>query len=413
MDAAGLLPARIVVGGYVWTDGVNTAPGSDAEKFQMVFEFFDVAGGTDLLGGPLVIDVPQSAATTGGWVKIDNTSIAPLVLPQDAMSVKISFRKGANATGTAYLDDVFLYNAGEGDWPGGWFNPNMDAGDTWYYWWDGFDLGKDDWPENQPFFQTVTAEEAHSGMYSLKLVQNDPNASEAVAVSQRVPVTPGEPVLVSFWVKTKDVANPDSIGTADYNIGMTALWYENMTAGADGYGEIGGLDIRLNGEYNEQVFPLVPRETETEWTQYAFVVNPKEGAVGMELRLRYWHHFEGLTFWDDVYITSIGGVGLVGTSAEDDGIARELPSRISLHQNYPNPFNPATTIAFDLPASAMVTLDVFDVMGRRVETLLTNEILTAGVHEVRFDASRLPSGTYLYVLRTNERTEARTMMLLK
>jgi hypothetical protein len=396
---------EIVVGGWVMTDGVNTDPANDEEKFQLLFEFFD-ASGADLLGGPVVIDVPQDAATSDGWVKIDNTSIGALTLPANAPSARITFRKGANATGTAYLDDVFITS-------GDWFNPNVDAGDTWYYWWEGFPLGLADWPASQPFFQTVTEEEVHSGSRSLKIVQNDPNASETVAISDRVPVTPGEPVLISFWVKTEGVLHPDSIGTADYNIGLTALWYSSLESGAAGYNELGGLDIRLNGDYNPNVIPLVPREEETGWTQYAFVVYPREDAVGIELRLRYWHHFEGTTYWDDVAISNIGGNVLTGTAIEDEDVAGELPDKFNLQQNYPNPFNPSTSISFDLASMGVVNLDVYNLLGQRVASLVDGREMAAGTHSVRFDAANLSSGTYLYVLKTAHHVETRTMVLIK
>ncbi len=404
---------EILVGGYVRTEGVNTNPASDADKFQLVFEFFN-ASGTDLLGEPLVLDVPQDQATSGDWVEISNLQVGPLTLPEDATSVRITFRKGASATGTAYLDDLFVRNAGEGgDWPGGFFNTNMDAGDTWYYWWDGFDTGNADWPDGQPFVQTVTDEEAHTGQYSLKIEQNDPTASESVAISERVPVTAGEPVLVSFWVKTEDVLHPDSIGTADYNIGLTALWYNQIESGSAGYGEIGGLDIRLNGDYNPNVIPLAPRVASSGWTQYAFVVYPRAEAVAMELRLRYWHHFEGITYWDDVFIGSLGGDALITTAIEDFAGGDEVPGAYRLHANYPNPFNPTTTLAFTIGQPQEVTLEVFNVLGQRVATLLQNDLVSAGRHEVAFDAARLPSGTYLYVLKTSHGVEARTMVLVK
>lgn len=404
---------EIIVGGYVKTEGVNTNPTSDAEKYQLLFEFFDAAG-NDLLGGPVAIDLPQGQASTDGWVQLDNTSLGALTLPADAPSMRITFRKGASATGAAYLDDLFLYNAGEGDWPGGLFNTNIDASAHWYYWWPDFDQGKADWPENQPFVLTTTEAAAHTGQRSLMIEEQLANPSqEAVAISERVAVTEGEPVLVSFWLKTEGVVYPDSMGISDYNVGLTALFYNNMEGGAAGYGEIGGLDIRLNGEYNPNVIPLHPRQASTGWTQYAFVVYPRQEAVGMELRLRYWHKFEGTTYWDDVFITPLGGSALVGTAIEDDVADGELPQQVRLHQNFPNPFNPSTRIAFDLEAASDVSLAVYDLLGRRVATLLDGRALSAGTHTVTFEAGGLPSGMYLYVLKTGNRTEARTMVLLK
>jgi hypothetical protein len=410
---------EIEVGGWVWADGVNTSPGSDADKFQLVFEFFDAPGGTDVLGEPLVLDVPQTEATTGGWVELSSAALGAITLPseQAAKSARVTFRKGSGATGTVYLDDVFIRKAdpeAEG-WSGDFFNANVDASDTWYYWWNNFSGGEEGWPETQPFVMTVTDAAAHTGTYSLKIEQHVADASESVGISERVAVEAGEPVLVSYWVKTEGVVNPEEIGQGDNNIGMTALWYNNLEGGAAGYGEIGGVDIRLNGEYNPQVIPLAVQASETEWTQYAFVVYPPEGAVGMELRLRYWHTFEGTTYWDDVAIAPIGGDALTGgpaTDVEDETVA-EVPGSYQLHQNYPNPFNPVTTIAFDLPKQGEVTLAVYNVLGQRVATLLDGARVPAGTHHVPFDASGLPSGMYVYVLEWAQGREARSMVLLK
>jgi hypothetical protein len=90
----------------------------------------------------------------------------------------------------------------------------------------------------------------------------------------------------------------------------------------------------------------------------------------------------------------------------------ELPAEISLQQNYPNPFNPATTLSFALPEAAEVRLEVFNVAGQRV-ALLEEGRRAAGEHQVRFDASGLSSGVYLYRLRAGGQTLTRRMTLVK
>ncbi len=90
-----------------------------------------------------------------------------------------------------------------------------------------------------------------------------------------------------------------------------------------------------------------------------------------------------------------------------------MPSGISLEQNYPNPFNPQTAIGFSLLAVGNVTLKVYDVLGQEVATLLNNEILDEGEHEVQFDASRLSSGVYYYRLSIGAFTEVKKMVLMK
>ncbi|HSD62462.1 MAG TPA: T9SS type A sorting domain-containing protein [Ignavibacteriaceae bacterium] len=78
----------------------------------------------------------------------------------------------------------------------------------------------------------------------------------------------------------------------------------------------------------------------------------------------------------------------------------DLPDVYDLGQNYPNPFNPTTQIYFSLAADSKVTLKVFNILGQEVTTLL-NQDMTAGVHKIIFDASRLTSGVYLYKLEAN------------
>ena len=89
-----------------------------------------------------------------------------------------------------------------------------------------------------------------------------------------------------------------------------------------------------------------------------------------------------------------------------------VPSGYTLSQNYPNPFNPSTQIKFTLAENGLTTLKVYDVMGREVRTLV-NESMTAGAYSVKFDASNLPSGTYVYVLTSGAHRLTNRMILLK
>ncbi|MFK7845475.1 MAG: M4 family metallopeptidase [Rhodothermales bacterium] len=98
-----------------------------------------------------------------------------------------------------------------------------------------------------------------------------------------------------------------------------------------------------------------------------------------------------------------------GVSVESSG---ELPTRVALHQNYPNPFNPTTNIRFDLPVTSEVQVEVLDLLGRSVSKLLDGS-LSAGTHEVSFDAGDLPSGVYMILLSTSDITETRKMVLMR
>lgn len=95
------------------------------------------------------------------------------------------------------------------------------------------------------------------------------------------------------------------------------------------------------------------------------------------------------------------------------GIEEELnPSEFKLSQNFPNPFNPSTNIAFNLPASAVTTLKVYNMLGQEVATLV-NSRLNSGNHQVTFDASQLSSGMYIYRLKAGSITQTKKMMLIK
>ena len=109
---------------------------------------------------------------------------------------------------------------------------------------------------------------------------------------------------------------------------------------------------------------------------------------------------------------TVAMVGPMGPTAAED--APELPEVYALAQNYPNPFNPATAIRFQLPKAEQVTLRVFDVLGREVAALLDDTSLAGGEHTVRFDASGLTSGVYLYRLEAGASfVQTKRMMLVK
>ncbi|MCU7496161.1 MAG: T9SS type A sorting domain-containing protein [Ignavibacteria bacterium] len=88
------------------------------------------------------------------------------------------------------------------------------------------------------------------------------------------------------------------------------------------------------------------------------------------------------------------------------------PSSYTLTQNYPNPFNPATSISYEIPRTGLVTLRVYDILGRLVLQLI-NENQNPGKYTVSFNAANLPSGIYIYELRANEFQQSKKMTLLK
>ena len=131
-------------------------------------------------------------------------------------------------------------------------------------------------------------------------------------------------------------------------------------------------------------------------------------------------------------IVQVGGKPNDGTGKTDEGWKRPddwgymevigaptvgvednlLPTEFALSNNYPNPFNPTTTIKYDLPKEAQVTLKIYDVLGREVATLV-NTKQNAGFYQVRFDASRYASGVYVYRIIAGDFVQTKKMMLMK
>jgi len=93
-------------------------------------------------------------------------------------------------------------------------------------------------------------------------------------------------------------------------------------------------------------------------------------------------------------------------------IGTEVPERFSLKQNYPNPFNPATKINYDLPKAGFVTMKVYDVTGKIVANLLSQN-QNAGRYSIDFIANDFPSGTYFYKLESGDFNEVKRMILVK
>jgi hypothetical protein len=91
---------------------------------------------------------------------------------------------------------------------------------------------------------------------------------------------------------------------------------------------------------------------------------------------------------------------------------KSLPVRAMLHQNFPNPFNPRTTITFDLVSTTHASLEVCDLLGRRIQLLLDDR-LAVGQHSVQFQPTGFASGVYLYRLKTDAMTATKKLVFMK
>jgi hypothetical protein len=95
-----------------------------------------------------------------------------------------------------------------------------------------------------------------------------------------------------------------------------------------------------------------------------------------------------------------------------NSVGDNIPAVFALNQNYPNPFNPSTVINYQLATDNYTTLEVYNLIGKEVATLV-NGYVTAGSHQVTFDGSHLTSGMYFYKLQSGNNVEVRKLTLVK
>ncbi len=173
------------------------------------------------------------------------------------------------------------------------------------------------------------------------------------------------------------------------NEGVTLLWKTASELNNAGF----EVQRKSNNKWNAIGF-VRGTGTTTEAQSYTFIDQTASGKVQYRLKQI---DFDGQFEYSHVVEVDAG-----------------FPKQFSLEQNYPNPFNPTTLIIYQIPISSEVKLEVYDVLGKKVATLV-NEFMEAGTHTYTFDASRfaLTSGTYFYRIQAGGFTATKKMVLLK
>ena len=189
----------------------------------------------------------------------------------------------------------------------------------------------------------------------------------------------GESEDIQAWIgyNTSDVAPSASGWTwieADFNSNYTGNGHEYMS-------EIGS-ELTVGTYYYASRFQLKDQ---------AYVYGGYDGG-----------------FWDGENNVS----GILNVIEETDAQTVDIPREFGLQQNYPNPFNPVTSIAYQVPQAAHVTIEIFNVVGQSV-AILVNESRDAGYYQVTFDATRLASGMYIYRMQAGDFSKTRKLMLTK
>ena len=123
------------------------------------------------------------------------------------------------------------------------------------------------------------------------------------------------------------------------------------------------------------------------------------------------HNNKWMTSWNfENSVLVFNENGVTGVSKQFS--EKSIPKTLTLSQNFPNPFNPTTTIDYNLPKTTHVKIEVFDILGRLIKTLVDQEKLS-GNYKVEFNASGLGSGVYFYRLQAGSLTETKKLLLLK
>ncbi len=163
--------------------------------------------------------------------------------------------------------------------------------------------------------------------------------------------------------------------------------------------------VKMGGFWGDSLTALISNDTNYK-SRTGFSTSQSVPNTGC---FRYW-----IVFGINISPSEYGIYGTTFTSCAMNvvEVSGGVPSSFSLSQNYPNPFNASTVIRFQLPASSNVSLRVYDVMGRELETLV-NERFQPGTYHADWNASKYPSGVYFYKIITNGFTETRKMLLIK
>jgi len=229
------------------------------------------------------------------------------------------------------------------------------------------------------------------------------NAYPTVTVSSN-----GERVMV-FWVGSEDSTShggPFNIYPGDGGANSTPVYYTNLYGAASYSGgqDLGPIPVECTYfNYNSsEMYPITANRiliVIPDYIEYSFYVYFEDSIPGVSI-----FDENGFSLGDWNYCTQ----AFYYPSVRDEGNSRDF----LLRQNYPNPFNPSTKIKYQIANADFVNLQVFDVLGNKVATLIDEE-MQPGSYEVEFNASNLPSGIYFYTLKAGKFIQTKKMLLLK
>jgi len=216
---------------------------------------------------------------------------------------------------------------------------------------------------------------------------------------------------------------PDDVTTLIYHVWIPQVMVDSALAVYDVNPERAGILqnwlMFAGWQWRSEVFDMHALKGD-DWNRLEFVIpeevedNSTIQAIGVEINMRDVNAGETSVYIDDIILDATPPV-----SVDDKyGTLAGIPDDYKLFDNFPNPFNPSTQIQFALPEAADVFLEVYDILGRRVATLINNKHYSAGHHMVTWDARNqmsrtVTSGVYIFRLKAGDFVETKRMMFLR
>ncbi len=211
-------------------------------------------------------------------------------------------------------------------------------------------------------------------------------------------------------------ANTNSYLASNFDLDLSYISGANLTFYYRGILQSGRdtlyVDISPDGGSTWSPLPQAITGSFMSWNTYSADLLSYAGHANV--RIRFHLVTDGSTNREGIYIDDIT-ISRLTTGVENN--ISELPRAFTLNQNYPNPFNPSTKISFNLSQKGMTSLTVYDLIGRKVKTLVAGD-LEGGAHDIIWDGTNqagmnVASGIYLYKLDANGVSQARQMTLLR
>ncbi len=373
------------------TMGVNTNPGSEDAMIGVWYRFY--TGGT--LIAEKFVPVDQSVADQD-WVEYNDA----VLVTSEPDEVRIYAAMGKDATGTTWFDNIDIWTD---PWTLGVFNGDAETPEGWMYWFDTGKLG---------FANVVEAADAPSGSHVALLEETDTEDDEMVFYSEPAPVEANRWYKFSVTYKSEGV-NTDPLFLPTYvvperdndRVGITFFFHRgpDITKGWD-----------LTG--GDQFVYFDQRNDVGEWTTITAIAQAPEDAAGASIRARFTSFPVGKVWYDDFKIQPLQDV-ITAIEPEPTPISTLIPTDFQLKQNYPNPFNPETIIEYLVPDNGQVELNVYNMLGQKVRTLVSG-VQAPGTYQVLWDGRDdfghpVTTGVYLYQLRGKNALITKKMMLIK